>query len=95
MIDDDVCYLSDTVRYIGYEYLKECSERYKLEHNDLEDEDVWENSQNVASLKAQSWSVNALSRGSALAKPIGCKCFYSECNNGTSGWNSSYQKWIR
>lgn len=27
--DDNVCYLSDTKGYIGYEYLKSCSERYE------------------------------------------------------------------
>lgn len=33
MIDNNVCYLSDTTSYIGYNYIKECSGRYEDEHN--------------------------------------------------------------
>jgi len=35
MLSNDVCYLSDTTSYIGYNYIKECSGRYEEEHNIL------------------------------------------------------------
>jgi hypothetical protein len=35
MMNDDICYLSDTTEYIGYNYLKECGGRYELEHPEL------------------------------------------------------------
>lgn len=35
LINDDICYLSDTVSYIGYDYIKECGERYEKVHSNL------------------------------------------------------------
>jgi len=35
MIEDNICYLSDTTSYIGYDYLKECCGRYEDEHKVL------------------------------------------------------------
>ena len=40
LLNDDIGYLSDTISYIGYNYIKECSTRYKskypkLPHNDI------------------------------------------------------------
>lgn len=35
LIDDNICYLSDTTSYIGYNYIKECGDRYETEHNNL------------------------------------------------------------
>ena len=32
MLNDDIGYLSDTISYIGYDYLKECGNRYKQKH---------------------------------------------------------------
>ena len=38
---DDMCgYLSDTISYIGYNYIRECSGRYKRIHNSLADLDI-------------------------------------------------------
>lgn len=34
-------YLSDTISYIGYEYIKECSERYKRKYPSLRDLDIF------------------------------------------------------
>lgn len=35
MINDGVCYLSDTKSYIGYRYINDCGERYEQEHKVL------------------------------------------------------------
>lgn len=41
MMKDDICYLSDTISYIGYKYISDCAQRYKDIHNDLNDDDVF------------------------------------------------------
>lgn len=33
LLNDDIGYLSDTISYIGYDYLKDCGNRYKKIHN--------------------------------------------------------------
>lgn len=38
---DNTSYLSDTISYIGYEYIKECSGRYKAKHPHLPDHDLF------------------------------------------------------
>jgi hypothetical protein len=40
MLNDDIGYLSDTVGYIGYNYLADCSKRYKDRHTHLQDLDL-------------------------------------------------------
>jgi len=32
MLDDDICYLSDTIGYIGYNYIMDCCKRYESQH---------------------------------------------------------------
>jgi len=32
MLNDDTCYLSDTIGYIGYEYIMDCCRRYESQH---------------------------------------------------------------
>jgi hypothetical protein len=32
MLDDDICYLSDTIGYIGYNYIMDCCRRYESQH---------------------------------------------------------------
>lgn len=39
-LKDDIGYLSDTVSYIGYKYLEECSKRYKEKYPELEENDL-------------------------------------------------------
>jgi hypothetical protein len=36
MLKDDVCYLSDTVGYIGYDYIMDCCNRYEKQHPTIE-----------------------------------------------------------
>ena len=36
MLNDDICYLSDTIGYIGYEYIMDCCRRYESQHPTLE-----------------------------------------------------------
>lgn len=32
MLSDDICYLSDTIGYIGYDYIMDCCRRYESQH---------------------------------------------------------------
>lgn len=32
MLDDEICYLSDTIGYIGYDYIMDCCRRYESQH---------------------------------------------------------------
>jgi hypothetical protein len=41
MLKDDVAYLSDTVSYIGYNYIADCSRRYKSKYPELLDDDIF------------------------------------------------------
>ena len=36
MLNDDICYLSDTIGYIGHDYIMDCCRRYESQHQDLE-----------------------------------------------------------
>ena len=36
LLNDDISYLSDTIGYIGYNYLKNCCDRYEFHHNNSE-----------------------------------------------------------
>lgn len=40
MLNDDIAYLSDTVSYIGYNYIMECCKRYKNVYPDLPEDDI-------------------------------------------------------
>ena len=41
MLKDDIGYLSDTISYIGYEYIAGCSKRYKSKYPSLADNDIF------------------------------------------------------
>jgi len=41
MLKDDIGYLSDTISYIGYEYIASCSKRYKSKYPQLADNDIF------------------------------------------------------
>lgn len=41
MFNDDIGYLSDTISYIGANYIKECCSRYKLKYPELEENDIF------------------------------------------------------
>jgi hypothetical protein len=36
LLNDDTCYLSDTIGYIGYEYIMDCCRRYEQKHPNTE-----------------------------------------------------------
>lgn len=40
-LNDDICYLSDTVSYLGYKYISNCAKRYKKVYPDIPDDDIF------------------------------------------------------
>jgi hypothetical protein len=41
LLGSEQAYVSDTINYIGYDYLSKCSARYKDKHADLQDDDLF------------------------------------------------------
>jgi len=41
MFDNDIGYVSDTVSYIGYKYIRLCGKRYKEKYPELSDDDIF------------------------------------------------------
>ncbi len=72
---DDNAYLSDTISYIGYNYIKDCSNRYKQKHPSLPDEDIFNKMCEVLEVDKSLIKENQLNSGGAqyLFKNIDAK----------------------
>lgn len=77
---DNIGYLSDTVSYIGHNYIKECSERYKHKYPNLRDQDIFYGMCDVVGIDYQIVKNNEKNSGGAqyLLKNIDYK-FWEEC----------------
>ncbi len=53
LLDDDVCYLSDTVGYIGYDYIIDCCKRYENHHPSSEKNQLINEMANVVGLDVE------------------------------------------
>jgi hypothetical protein len=80
MLNDNVCYLSDTVSYIGYNYIKGCSERYKEIHQSLPTLDIFYGMCEVTDMNPEVIKKNEANSGGAqyLLKNIDAR-FWTEC----------------
>jgi len=65
MLNDDIGYLSDTVSYIGYNYLADCSQRYKDKHPQLKDLDLVKKMCECFDISEELVSNNELNSGGA------------------------------
>ena len=65
LLNDDVDYLSDTVSYIGYEYIKECSERYAKNNPELRPDSLTETMTTLAGISVEQIRENQLGSGGA------------------------------
>lgn len=79
MLNDDIGYLSDTISYIGYEYLKECGDRYKEKHN-VSELDLFNNMCKIMSIDPNIVKQNQNNSGGAqyLFKNID-HTYWDEC----------------
>jgi hypothetical protein len=80
MLEDDNAYLSDTINYIGYEYIKKCSKRYKEIHTQLPDEDIFNKMCEAVGIDKELVKSNEKNSGGAqyLLKNIDAQ-FWKQC----------------
>lgn len=65
IINDDICYLSDTKSYIGYEYINMCGGRYQKEHPNLSQDDLLNNMCSVIGISSEVVKDNQENSGGA------------------------------
>jgi hypothetical protein len=77
---DKTTYLSNTISYIGYEYIKTCAKRYKLKHPSLPDDDIFYGMCDVLDIDYELVIKNENNSGGAqyLLKNIDTE-FWKEC----------------
>jgi hypothetical protein len=80
MLNDNTLYLSDTVSYIGYEYLKKCGGRYIEKHKNITDTHLVEEMCKVMNIDLELVKSNDKNSGGAqyLLKNIDYK-FWDDC----------------
>ena len=78
--NDSKSYVSNTIAYIGYEYLKDCSERYQEEYSSIPDLDIFYGMCNIVGIKPQIVINNQNNSGGAqyLLKNIDYR-FWRKC----------------
>ncbi len=65
MLDDDICYLSDTVNYIGYNYISDCCKRYEEIYPELGETDILDKMAECANVSVDIIKANQESSGGA------------------------------
>lgn len=77
---DTTAYLSDTISYIGYNYIKDCSERYKRKYPNLRDDDIFYGMCDVVGIDYETVKSNEKNSGGAqyLLKNIDYK-YWEDC----------------
>ena len=63
LINDNICYLSDTIGYIGYNYLKDCCERYEKKHTNSSKEQLIQEMANVVGINVDTIKKNQENSG--------------------------------
>lgn len=83
MLKDDINYLSDTISYISYRYIKQCSNKYKDVHKQLQDQDIFYGMCKAIDIDPQLVIDNQDNSGGAqyLLKNIDSN-FWVECEKG-------------
>jgi hypothetical protein len=65
MLDDAISYVSDTISYIGYNYIKECETRYREKHPAIPEDDLLHQMCECVGLSAELVKVNQPNSGGA------------------------------
>lgn len=65
LVSDDIAYLSDTIGYIGYEYIKASCGRYKEKYPQLSDTDLLDKMASCANISPELIKQNELNSGGA------------------------------
>jgi hypothetical protein len=85
LINDDICYLSDTISYIGYNYVKECSKRYETKFPNLKTDELLETMCEIVGIDRNVLEENQKNSGGAqyLIKDTDYKFWekiFNDCN---------------
>lgn len=80
MLNDNINYLSNTISYIGYDYIYNCALRYKIKYDELQDNDIFIKMCNIIDIDQDLVKNNELNSGGAqyLLKDIDY-LFWEEC----------------
>lgn len=98
MLNDSISYLSDTISYIGYDYIKGCQDRYKAVHKTLADNDLINKMCDCVGISSELVKINQPNSGGAqyLLKNIDA-AFWTEAETAcqslytfTSIYNKTY-----
>ena len=63
LLNDDICYLSDTIGYIGYDYIIDCCGRYEIQHPKSEKNQLINEMANVIGLDVELIKENRKNAG--------------------------------
>ena len=80
LLNDNISYLSDTISYIGYNYIMECCKRYKDKYEELAEDDLFLGMCNEANINPNLVKINQQNSGGAqyLLKNINSN-YWEEC----------------
>ena len=92
MLGDDIGYLSDTLSYIGYDYIKTCGDRYKEKYNNLPDNDIFKKMCKIMDIDPELVKKNQNNSGGAqyLLKNIDSKYWKSYSQQACSPGPTAY-----
>jgi hypothetical protein len=65
MLDDAISYVSDTISYIGYDYIKGCQDRYKAGHKELPENDLINKMCDCVGISSELVEINQPNSGGA------------------------------
>ena len=65
LLSDDICYLSDTISYIGYNYVEECSKRYETNYKELSENELLNKMCNIIGISKDIVENNQQNSGGA------------------------------
>lgn len=96
LMDDDICYLSDTIGYIGYNYIMDCCERYEKQHPLSEKGQLLKEMCDIIGIKTETVKENQENSGGGqyIIKNTNHSLWYKVYKDSTSLYNQmlSYQK---
>lgn len=96
LLQDDICYLSDTVGYIGYDYIMDCCRRYEQKHPSSEKGQLISEMTDVIGLDVETIKVNQKNSGGGqyLIKNSNCELWDKIYKDSTKLYDQmlNYQK---
>jgi hypothetical protein len=96
LVNDDVCYLSDTIGYIGYKYIMDCCERYEKQHPNSDKGQLISEMADVIGVDVETIKINQENSGGGqyLIKNTNCELWDKIYRDSTNMYDKmlDYQK---